>query len=145
MYLIPLLSRKALVHLFNKLDRGSLNEGRKLSETIIELHKRRYINSNKTYQNTRPYCYCVLMSKCLTGKVHREREKDQSPAQEAKRGSDQKRHSTKTLYQIVYAKKNLSSCTGHNHVHTVIKNGSLRRKFCVVSTRPRGDTIIFIS
>ncbi|XP_042494001.1 O-fucosyltransferase 7-like isoform X2 [Macadamia integrifolia] len=33
--------RKALVHLFDKVERGSLNEGRSLSERIIEIHKRR--------------------------------------------------------------------------------------------------------
>ncbi|XP_057974882.1 O-fucosyltransferase 7 isoform X2 [Malania oleifera] len=33
--------RKALIHLFDKIERGSMKEGEKLSNRIIELHKRR--------------------------------------------------------------------------------------------------------
>ncbi|XP_039127432.1 O-fucosyltransferase 7 [Dioscorea cayenensis subsp. rotundata] len=76
--------RKALVHLFNKLDRGSLNEGRKLSETIIELHKRRQGSPRKRkgpisgtrgkerfrseeafYENPLPDCLCQEESKFM--------------------------------------------------------------------------------
>lgn len=35
--------RKALVHLFDKIDRGSMKEGKSLSYRIIEIHKRRYL------------------------------------------------------------------------------------------------------
>lgn len=35
--------RKALVHLFDKIERGKLKEGRILSNQIYEIHKRRYI------------------------------------------------------------------------------------------------------
>ncbi|KAM0949014.1 putative GDP-fucose protein O-fucosyltransferase [Dioscorea sansibarensis] len=74
--------RKALVHLFNKLDRGSLKEGRRLSETIIELHKRRQGSPRKRkgpisgtrgkerfrseeafYENPLPDCLCQEESK----------------------------------------------------------------------------------
>ncbi|KAH7679673.1 GDP-fucose protein O-fucosyltransferase protein [Dioscorea alata] len=76
--------RKELVHLFNKLDRGSLNEGRKLSETIIELHKRRQGSPRKRkgpisgtrgkerfrseeafYENPLPDCLCQEESKFI--------------------------------------------------------------------------------
>lgn len=33
--------RKALVHLFDKIDRGSLKEGKTLSDRVIEMHRRR--------------------------------------------------------------------------------------------------------
>ncbi|MCH94203.1 DUF246 domain-containing protein, partial [Trifolium medium] len=35
--------RKALVRLFDKLDQGTMTEGKKLSYRIIDLHRRRYV------------------------------------------------------------------------------------------------------
>lgn len=36
-------TRKALVRLFDKIEQGTLKEGRNLSNRIIELHKKRYV------------------------------------------------------------------------------------------------------
>ncbi|KAG6494752.1 hypothetical protein ZIOFF_042513 [Zingiber officinale] len=69
--------RKALVHLFDKINRGSLREGRKLSNIISEIHKRRQGSPRKRkgpatgskgverfrseeafYENPLPDCLC---------------------------------------------------------------------------------------
>ncbi|XP_059631312.1 O-fucosyltransferase 7-like [Cornus florida] len=39
--------RKALVHLFDKIEQGKMEEGKKLSDRIIEIHKRRQGNPRK--------------------------------------------------------------------------------------------------
>lgn len=37
-------SRKSLVRLFDKIEHGTMKEGKNLSARIIEIHKRRYVN-----------------------------------------------------------------------------------------------------
>ncbi|KAJ8625029.1 hypothetical protein MRB53_033559 [Persea americana] len=69
--------RKALVHLFDKIDRGSLKEGKKLSDLVIEIHKKRqgsprrrkgpisgtkgkerFRSEESFYENPLPDCLC---------------------------------------------------------------------------------------
>lgn len=71
--------RKSLVHLFDKIDRGSLSEGKKLSGIISEIHRRRHGSPRKRkgpisgtrgkerfrseeafYENPLPDCLCRL-------------------------------------------------------------------------------------
>jgi hypothetical protein len=40
--LFPLWFRKALVRLFDKVDSGLLKEGKRLSERILDIHRKRY-------------------------------------------------------------------------------------------------------
>lgn len=46
----PLFIRKALVRLFDKVDRGTMKEGRNLSNRVIEIHKRRYTDLNSYHK-----------------------------------------------------------------------------------------------
>lgn len=41
-YILSLLHRKALVPLFDKITEGKLMEGKKFSDMVVEIHKRRY-------------------------------------------------------------------------------------------------------
>lgn len=52
---LPLQCRKALVRLFDKIDRGSLKEGKRLSDMIIQLHKKRYVEQELNW-----YLFCLL-------------------------------------------------------------------------------------
>lgn len=71
--------RKALVHLFDKIDRGSLTEGKKLSSIVAEIHRKRQGSPRKRkgpisgtrgrerfrteeafYENPLPDCLCRL-------------------------------------------------------------------------------------
>ncbi|XP_072980437.1 O-fucosyltransferase 7-like isoform X2 [Typha angustifolia] len=73
--------RRALVHLFDKIDRGSLKEGKRLSDRILEIHRRRQGSPRKRkgpisgtrgkerfrseeafYENPLPDCLCQLES-----------------------------------------------------------------------------------
>lgn len=73
--------RKALVHLFDKIERGSIKEGKKLSDMTSEIHKRRQGSPRKRkgpisgtrgkerfrseeafYENPLPDCLCRLES-----------------------------------------------------------------------------------
>ncbi|RWR92458.1 GDP-fucose protein O-fucosyltransferase [Cinnamomum micranthum f. kanehirae] len=70
-------TRKALVHLFDKIDWGSLKEGKKLSDLVIEIHKKRqgsprrrkgpisgtkgkerFRSEESFYENPLPDCLC---------------------------------------------------------------------------------------
>ncbi|XP_068641281.1 O-fucosyltransferase 7 isoform X2 [Aristolochia californica] len=73
--------RKALVRLFDKVERGSLKEGKKLSDIVREIHSRR-----------------LGYSKGLPG-----REKAPYLARRVRRGFDRKKHFMRTPYQIAYA------------------------------------------
>lgn len=80
--------RKALVHLFDKIEQGTLKEGRKLSTRVIELHKRRQGSPRKRkgpisgtrgtdrfrseeafYVNPLPDCLCRKPSSMLNTSV----------------------------------------------------------------------------
>ncbi|KAJ8471798.1 hypothetical protein OPV22_026141 [Ensete ventricosum] len=81
--------RKTLVHLFDKIDRGSLKEGKKLSNMILEVHKgrqgsprkrkgpisgtrgkERFRSEEAFYENPLPDCLCRSESDDTTGHHH---------------------------------------------------------------------------
>ncbi|ONK74136.1 uncharacterized protein A4U43_C03F3140 [Asparagus officinalis] len=81
--------KKALVHLFDKIDRGSLKEGKKLSSIISEIHRRRQGSPRKRkgpisgtkgkerfrseeafYENPLPDCLCRLESRNINNSTY---------------------------------------------------------------------------
>lgn len=53
--------RKALVRLFNKIEKGTMKEGRNLANRIIEIHKRRYVMST-FYESINIFIFGLLIN-----------------------------------------------------------------------------------
>lgn len=109
------LIRKALVRLFDKLDQGTITEGKKLSYRIIDLHRRRYAIGKAFIV---PFFFLLRRSQielllviskllsCVAGLVSQEREKGQYLEQREWTGFARKKPFMLTPYPIAYAEQN---------------------------------------
>lgn len=106
--------RKPLVRLFDKIERGTMKEGKRLSERIIELHKRRWVFGCFSWLCIKFLNICLL----LLGKGHHEGERARSLEQKGRTGSDQKKCSMKIHYLIVCV--SARACKQRSHSTTFI-------------------------
>jgi len=104
--------RKALVRLFDKVDSGLLKEGKKLSERILDMHRKRYQTKRLIMSTTRQLSELVVLSLIFFGssdKALRGNEKVQSREQRAKTGFGQKRHFMRILFPTACVNQGLQT------------------------------------
>ena len=106
--------RKALVRLFDKVDSGLLKEGKKLSERILDMHRKRYQNKQlmNIMSTKRQLPVLVVLSLIFFGssdKALRGNEKVQSREQRAKTGFGQKRHFMRILFPTACVNQGLQT------------------------------------
>ena len=104
--------RKALVRLFDKVDSGLLKEGKKLSERILDMHRKRYQTKRLIMSTTRQLSELVVLSLIFFGssdKALRGNEKVQSREQRAKTGFGQKRRFMRILFPTACVNQGLQT------------------------------------